>query len=133
MKTGKEPPTACPCGSDTDYAACCGPLHRGMAAPDALALMRSRYCAYTRADADYLLRTWHPTTRPVKLPGLGAPGEKWLGLKIIAHEALSPDRQVVEFVARYRHGGARAVRLHEKSNFVREQGNWFYLDGRQLP
>ena len=95
--------------------------------------MRARYCAYVMANANYLIRTWHPSTRPASLPGLGAPGEKWLGLKIIAHDVPAPDRQTVEFVARYRQGGAKAIRLHEKSTFVLEQGSWFYLDGRQSP
>ncbi len=133
MKPASARPSACPCGSNLSYPDCCGRLHRGEAAPDALALMRSRYSAYTMADADYLLRTWHPSTRPASLPGLGAAGEKWLGLKVVAHEVLAPDRQAVEFVARYRQGGAKAVRMHETSTFVREQGRWFYLDGLHLP
>jgi len=35
----------CPCGRGR-YADCCGPLHAGMPAADAEALMRSRYSAY---------------------------------------------------------------------------------------
>ena len=57
----------CPCGSGQDYDACCGRLHAGALASDAEALMRSRYCAYVRGNADYLLATWHPTTRPAQL------------------------------------------------------------------
>jgi SEC-C motif-containing protein len=34
----------------------------------------------------------------------------------------------VEFVARFRVAG-RAVRQHELSRFVREDGQWFYVDG----
>ena len=34
----------------------------------------------------------------------------------------------VEFVARSKLGG-RAHRLHETSRFVREDGEWFYVDG----
>ncbi len=126
-----KPDSDCPCGSGASYTECCGRLHAGQAAPDALALMRSRYCAYVLADEDYLLRTWSPATRPASLAGLGATGEKWLGLKILSHEVLGPDRQTVEFVARFRRGGGSATRLHEKSTFVREQGCWFYLDGTQ--
>ncbi|MFN9476278.1 YchJ family metal-binding protein, partial [Acidovorax sp.] len=40
------------------------------------------------------------------------------------------DPAEVEFVARYRVGG-KAVRLHETSRFVREDGRWFYIDGDQ--
>ena len=38
---------------------------------------------------------------------------------------------VVEFVARFRVGG-KAVRQHERSRFVREDGRWFYVDGDEL-
>jgi SEC-C motif-containing protein len=34
----------------------------------------------------------------------------------------------MEFVARYKVGG-RAQRLHEISRFVREAGQWLYVDG----
>lgn len=51
----------CPCDSGRPYEACCGPYHRGeREAPDAEALMRSRYAAFARGDVEYLLRTLHP-------------------------------------------------------------------------
>ena len=51
----------CPCSSGRRYAACCAPLHRGdREAPDAEALMRSRYAAFARREAGYLWRTLHP-------------------------------------------------------------------------
>ena len=63
-----KPNDACPCGSGKPYAACCGPLHAGTRiAPTASALMRSRYSAFARGLADYLLTTWHPATRPALL------------------------------------------------------------------
>ena len=58
---------ACPCGLGDDYAACCGRLHGGAPAATAEALMRSRYSAFAVGDADYLLRTWHPSSRPREL------------------------------------------------------------------
>ncbi|HEV7272347.1 YchJ family protein [Pseudoxanthomonas sp.] len=121
----------CPCGTARDYAACCGRYHAGEPAPDAEALMRSRYCAFVRGDADYLRTSWHPDTRPAEL-GLdtpGAPATTWLGLTVKAHRVTGPDTAEVEFVARYRIGGGRAVRLHERSRFVRQEGRWYYLDG----
>ncbi len=36
----------CPCDSGTPYNQCCQPLHEGVAATTAEALMRSRYSAY---------------------------------------------------------------------------------------
>ncbi len=118
--------TPCPCGG-ADYAACCGRYHAGIPAPDALSLMRSRYSAYVLRLEDYLLATWHPTTRPAMLD-LAADNAKWLGLEVKNYTEESADRATVEFVARYKIGG-RAHRLHEISRFVREEGRWFYVDG----
>lgn len=123
--------SACPCGSDKVYVACCGPyLDHAQRPATAEALMRSRYSGYVRAREDYLLRTWHPSTRPETLDLNDAGTVNWLGLKIFRTEAGGSDdtRGVVEFVARYKVGG-KAHRLHETSRFVREGGQWFYLDG----
>jgi len=90
--------------------------------------MRSRYCAYVRGNADYLLATWHPTTRPPQLSLGSEPPVRWLGLQVRHHTTTGADTAVVEFVARYRIGN-RAQRLHETSRFVREGGRWYYLDG----
>ncbi|MFC5570870.1 YchJ family protein [Lysobacter yangpyeongensis] len=121
--------SACPCQSGRYYAQCCAPLHQGAAAPDAEALMRSRYAAYVRGDADYLLATWHASTRPERLDFGDAAATRWLGLDVKRHVRQDAEHAVVEFVARYRIGGAPAVRLHEISRFVREEGRWFYVDG----
>ena len=120
----------CPCGTDRAYAACCGRYHAGEAAPDAEALMRSRYSAFVTGNADYLRATWHPDTRPDEL-GLDAPGAQkttWLGLTVKSHRVTGPETAEVEFVARYRVGGGSAVRMAERSRFVREGGRWFYID-----
>ncbi len=123
---------ACACGSGMAYAACCG-LYLGgnKTAPNAEALMRSRYSAYTQNDEAYLLATWHPSTRPKSLPLDASDKTRWLGLDVKRHQvdADNPDRAVVEFVARFKVGGGRAERLHEISRFVREDGRWFYVDG----
>lgn len=125
----------CPCGRRGTHGRplafdqCCGRYvgrFDECPAPDAEALMRSRYTAFVREDRAYLLATWHPSTRPAQLEF--DPGAKWLGLEVRAHRPLDDTRAEVEFVARYRVAG-RAVRLHERSRFVREQGRWFYIDG----
>jgi SEC-C motif-containing protein len=89
--------------------------------------MRSRYSAYVLGLADYLLATWHASTRPAALAPLD-PSLKWLGLDIRSCAQTGADRGVVEFVARSKRGG-RAHRLHETSRFVREGGRWLYVDG----
>jgi SEC-C motif-containing protein len=54
-----------------------------------------------------------------------------LGLQIKQHRVTGADTAEVEFVARFRVGG-KAVRQHELSRFVREDGRWFYVDGDEL-
>jgi SEC-C motif domain protein len=122
---------ACPCGSGASYARCCGPLHEGAEARDAEALMRSRYSAYVLEKPDYLQRSWHASTRPAQLStdDDAIAGTTWLGLSVKSHRVTGADTAEVEFVARFRIGGASAQRMHERSRFVREDGHWYYLDG----
>ncbi|MCI4662327.1 MAG: hypothetical protein MRY63_10985 [Neomegalonema sp.] len=113
-------PSGVPC-----YAECCAPLHQGdRDAPTAEALMRSRYSAFVMLDEAYLLRTHHPQTRPEMLGAVLVP--HWLGLKILDHTE-EQDSAEVEFVARYLSEGKQG-RLHERSRFRQENGQWFYLD-----
>ncbi|MDO9116292.1 MAG: YchJ family metal-binding protein [Polaromonas sp.] len=128
---------ACPCGrADTRgrplaYAACCARyLAHDTPAPDAEALMRSRYTAFVLERADYLLATWHASHRPPAIEF--DPGVKWLGLDVRQHRLLDDSHAEVEFVARQKNPGSPAVRLHERSRFVREAGRWYYVDGDQL-
>jgi SEC-C motif-containing protein len=120
----------CDCGSPRSYTDCCGRYHAGplhLQAPNAEALMRSRYSAYVRNLTGYLLETWHPRTRPSVLEP-SPPGLRWLGLQVRGHEVLDADHATVEFVARSKLGG-RAQRMHETSSFVREDERWYYVDG----
>jgi SEC-C motif domain protein len=125
---------SCPCGRldakrrPLAYAQCCGRWidDATTPAPDAESLMRSRYSAFVRQREAYLLATWHASTRPAELNL--EEGVKWLGLEVRLHQMTSDTTAQVEFVARYRVGG-RAVRLHERSRFVCEEGRWYYVDG----
>ena len=125
----------CPCGSDKPYAHCCARyLDRDEQAETAERLMRSRYTAYTQGREDYLLRTWHPSTRPESLNLRETGAVRWLGLKILRVEAggIDDSEGLVEFVARHKVAG-KASRLRETSRFVRERETWFYLDGEIAP
>ena len=122
-------PILCPCGSNNKYADCCGRyLDGGEIAPTAEALMRSRYTAYTLLREDYVLATWYSVSRPISLSLADDVATKWLGLEVKRHQQQQADHAVVEFVARYKVNG-RAHRLHEVSRFVRENGQWFYVEG----
>ncbi|MFD4345370.1 YchJ family protein [Streptomyces coelicoflavus] len=119
---------SCPCGRSEPYEKCCGRFHAGTAAaPTAEALMRSRYSAFVKHDAGYLLRTWHPRTRPARLD-LDA-GMRWTGLEILgtADGSAFHATGTVTFRASYRGGS-----LHERSRFERVDGAWVYVDGEFL-
>lgn len=90
--------------------------------------MRSRYTAFARGDARYLIDSWHPETRPATLDLPNPPAERWIGLEVRSTRSLDDGHAEVEFVARYRVGG-RAYRLHETSRFARLAGRWYYVDG----
>ncbi len=131
-----DPNGACPCGRTgpaakgarvLPWVQCCAPaLADVRSIADAEALMRSRYTAFVLGRVDHLLATWHPSTRPAELTL--DDGVKWLGLEVRRHRVLGADQAEVEFVARSRAAG-RGQRLHEISRFVREDGQWYYLDG----
>jgi SEC-C motif-containing protein len=110
----------CPCGSSKTLTNCCQPFISGeMAAPTAEALMRSRYSAYALGNEQYLLDSWHVSTRPKHIDV--DPGAQWIRLKIIE---VQTDR--VQFIATYRLNG-KAYKLSENSCFVLDDVKWFYL------
>ena len=119
---------SCACGSGRAEADCCGRWDGGVPASSAEALMRSRYRAYVRGDVGYLQATWHASKRPDVATLAPDPATRWLGLEV-KRAVEDGDAAIVEFVARFKVGGQPAVRLHETSRFVREDGRWFYLDG----
>lgn len=130
------PTLSCPCGrrdrrdKPVSYVLCCGRYIDDFGqtpAPDAESLMRSRYTAFVLERADYLLATWASGKRPSRVTFDS--DVKWLGLDVRAHQVVDADHASVEFVARQREATGRAIRLHEHSRFVREDGRWFYVDG----
>lgn len=121
-------PQRCPCDTALPYAQCCEPLHAGLPAPDARALMRSRYSAYVLGLEDYLLASWHASTRPAGLGLASAKQPKWLRLKVLEFVVRSDNHAEVEFEARFIEGGRHGC-MRERSRFVREARHWFYVDG----
>jgi SEC-C motif-containing protein len=111
----------CPCGGSAGYDACCGPCHAGAAAPTAELLMRSRYTAFAVGDAAYLLRSWHPATRP---PTVALDGTRWRRLEVLETSGggLLETTGTVRFRAHHR-GGV----LEEHSRFARDAGRWAYV------
>lgn len=92
-------------------------------------LMRSRYAAYVRRLPDYLLATWHPSTRPASLSL--DPALEWVRLDVLDCRGggLGDSEGEVEFTAHHRDPTGRLASLHERSRFTRRGGRWLYVDG----
>ena len=120
----------CACGSTRKYIQCCGQyIKRGEQPTSAEALMRSRFTAYFLSDGDYLLKFWHTSTRPAEL-NLDDDKFTWNSLEVISTSAgKSQDKKgTVEFIASYTEQGKKQ-QIHEVSRFVKENSQWFYVDG----
>jgi len=130
--------TDCPCCSGKEFSECCEPIIKNESAPSALALMRSRYTAYKNGQAEYLYKTTHLKTRGEYQDG---EIEEWLKentwekLEIISveHGNVKDTRGIVEFKAYYKDKYQKDQILHERSTFLKENNQWFYLDGINNP
>lgn len=120
---------ACPCGSGASFVACCGAIHTGARGADtAEDLMRSRYTAFAVGDEAYLLRSWHPATRPesVRLD----PRHRWTCLEVVdASGGPGDEAGTVTYRAHSRGRDGRAGVLVERARFGRRAGRWVYVDG----
>ena len=131
--------TICPCCSGDDsgktYARCCGPAHSGKRpAATAKALMRSRYSAFALNDEAYLLATHHPSSRPTPAElRAGMTGCVWQGLTIERCKGGTAGEPFGEVTFRARHTeNGKPRELEERSQFVFENGRWFYLTGHNF-
>ncbi|AAV82615.1 YchJ family metal-binding protein [Idiomarina loihiensis] len=117
----------CPCGLDKTYQHCCYPYHNGESlASSPEALMRSRYSAFVGRLAGYLEATWHSSYRPAFLDLSDSPN--WLKLQVIS-SSVDQNKGQVHFRAFYRDGDDIAF-MEEKSDFIFEDGKWYYLTGQ---
>ncbi len=93
--------------------------------------MRSRFSAFALGLKDYLITTWHPDFCPDKLDLSGSP--EWVRLEVLSAREQSFSAQV-HFVATWRSGNDWGC-LEERSDFVRENGLWYYTRGeaREYP
>lgn len=122
----------CSCESGRSYSSCCELLIAGnKSATTAEAVMRSRYTASVVKNAEYLLKTWHLSTKPENILSDTIP--EFYGLHIVRTEAGGEEDNhgVVEFKAKYISQG-KYRELHEISRFVKENDEWFYVDGEVL-
>ncbi|MEL6441410.1 MAG: YchJ family protein [Cyanobacteria bacterium J06621_8] len=127
----------CPCGSKKQAKYCCEMYLSGKKQPEtAEKLMRSRYTALYRGNIEYLINTLHPEQRKPEDRAELAKNiaqTKWLGLTIISTQKgkRNDSKGIVEFEAIYQLN--QPGQLHERSRFIKTNGQWFYVDGDILP
>jgi len=121
---------SCHCGQDIPFNDCCRRIHDDISlANTAESLMRARFSAYSLDNLDFINQSWHSSTRPSHVEP-NEEGFSWSGLEIIDTQGGLEDEQAeVEFVASYTLNGNKG-KLHERSRFTRENGQWRYLDGK---
>ena len=97
--------------------------------------MRSRYTAYTMANIEYIKETM----RGNALIGFQdsdatrwAKRVHWIKLTVLTSGIENANRGYVTFEAFFV-DGSRLKSIREKSQFLCDQGRWYYVGGRDLP
>lgn len=123
----------CPCGSQRDFHACCEPYltyQKNAETPEIL--MRSRYCAYSRANIDYIQKTMCGKAAKNYDPVNAyqwASSVQWVGLEVKNASRIKKDTGTVTFIATFIENN-KTHTIHEKSHFKKINGLWFYVDGQ---
>jgi len=117
----------CVCGNKQEFSECCEPIiTKKQKAKTPEALMRSRYSAYTTANGAYLVYSAAKENRyadDIALIEGFSNSVEWLKLDVL--ETIGNQ---VEFKAYYRDKEGIQI-LHERSNFIQEEGEWRYSEG----
>ena len=126
---------ACPCGNKKTYMQCCQRLITGKKqARTAKELMQSRYTAFVKKKAAYLMSTVADNAaKKFDKGSIIDPDIKWVGLLI--HRVVQGQEEDVYgeviFTAYYkRKKDATETRqaMDERSVFKKISGQWFYVD-----
>lgn len=123
----------CPCGSNVELDACCGPYLEGTKpAPTAEALMRARYSAHSLGRYQYLNDSTHPHFRE------DSSAEEikewsslmtWESLEVLhtVDGGLNDSTGEVHFSAHYSVQGM-PQELREDAFFRKEDDQWYYVE-----
>ena len=132
------PNNPCPCNSGKKYKKCCKIFHDGQNPKLASELMRSRYCAYSIKNVQYIIDTTHDKNRDYSLD-LPAWSEDILqfcnNTKFEALEIIDfidgKEESFVTFKATLSQEDTDAS-FCEKSRFLKINNKWLYVNGEFL-
>ncbi|SFC64688.1 YchJ family protein [Pseudoalteromonas denitrificans] len=121
----------CLCGNELSFNLCCQPFINGDKIPtNPEALMRSRYSAYSKGDAEYIYKTYaqeKQAENPIKEIAEFANSCQFLKLEVLETDDFI-EESFVTFKVHYLFSNLLCT-LHEKSKFIKENDCWKYLDG----
>jgi len=93
------------------------------------ALMRSRYTAFAEKNIDYLFSSMTPElqqeTDREDMQDFAEEVDSWVKLEVMNAPAPQSDHGTVEFAAYFMYEDQQQ-RIHENSEFVKINGQWFY-------
>lgn len=98
--------------------------------------MRSRYSAYVEQQIPYLRTSLHPAHRSgydEQSSRDWSKNSEWHSLEILKTTGGGPDDREgeVEFVVNFTRRGI-AQKHHEVSTFAREEGAWYFVEGKEV-
>ena len=121
----------CPCGSKQKYKKCCMPYHNGALAKTPLDLMRSRYSAYAVQNVKYIMKTTHESNPDFRTDQIHWENDIKEFVSNTTFEKLVILDEYDNFVVfkAFLHSNGADVSFIEKSEFIKENGKWYYLKG----
>lgn len=125
----------CPCGSNVSFDDCCKKYISGqnIVSTDPELLLRSRFSAYTMKEADYIYTSWHENYRPKESKEdfiSSLKGIKFTKL-VVEEKLISLNKATITYIVFFKKI-TKLCQIHEKANFIFENGRWFYTDGIML-
>lgn len=124
--------TPCFCGSKQPYDACCQPIHQNpKLATRPEQLMRARFSAHMTKNVEFVVATYHPSCHAAQEKDSIAESvhSHWTRLEVLSTEEGSTDNEgFVSFKAYLEDEGLEYC-LSERSRFLFENEQWFYVDG----
>tara|TARA_R110000868_G_scaffold8205_7_gene42746 strand:- start:60376 stop:60816 length:441 start_codon:yes stop_codon:yes gene_type:complete len=125
----------CICGLSQNYADCCGRFIEGACTVETPEqLMRTRYVAFTQANADYVKATMAgKAAENFDLSNFTNWSKNctWLPLMVLSSKQQG-NKGTVEFETGYKDDSGSHF-IHEISQFERIDGRWYYTDGKHVP
>lgn len=122
----------CPCGSSLEYSSCCQPIHtdpRQALKPEQL--MRARFSAHVLNMPDFVVATYHPSCNALaeKEAIAQSVDSQWTRLEVVSTESGSNDDEGFVTFNAYLIEDNQELSLSERSRFLREEQQWYYIDG----